>query len=157
MIRGDLAPAMRWKVLAVAGAFAAAGCLALWLGLSGVMPFFRSLSDGARLVSFRPSDLIPLPIAISMFAFAAMCLMPVPQERTRDRRQREAAAKTWRAATIMLGVAAAGLVMAMAASPIGRTVVSSMVAERGYMLCPEPQDYERRPPLRWHLPEGRCP
>ena len=121
------------------------------------MPFFRSLSDGARLVSFRPSDLIPLPIAISMFAFAAMCLMPVPQERTRDRRQREAAAKTWRAATIMLGVAAAGLVMAMAASPIGRTVVSSMVAERGYMLCPEPQDYERRPPLRWHLPEGRCP
>ncbi len=148
---------MRWKVLAVAAAFGAAGCFALWLGLSGVLPFFQSLDDGARLVAFRPSDLIPLPIAISMFAFAAMCLIPVPQEQTRDRRQRQAAAQTWRAATILLGVAAVGIVMAVAASPIGRTVISSIAAERGYMLCPEPQEYERRPPLRWHLPGGQCP
>ncbi len=156
MIRDDLDPGMRWKVLAVASGFIAAGCFALWLGLSGLMPFFRSLDDGARLVAFRPSDLIPLPLAISMFAFAAMCLIPVPQE-TRDRRQRQAAAKTWRGATILLGVAAVGIVMAVAASPIGRTVISSMVSERGYMPCPEPQEYERRPPLRWHLPGGQCP
>ncbi len=157
MIRKDLAPAMRWKVLAVGGIFTAAGCFALWLGLSGIMPFFRSMEDGARLVSFRPSDLIPLPLAISMFAFAIMCLIPVPEERARDRQRQQAVAKTWRAATVLLGIAAAGIVMAVAASPIGRTIVSSMVTERGYMPCPEPQEYERRPPLRWHLPGGRCP
>jgi len=85
MIRDDLPPAMRRKILRVAGAFAMAGCAALWLGSSGMMPFLRSLNNGARLVSFRPSDLIPLPLAISMFAFAAMCLIPVPEERARDR------------------------------------------------------------------------
>jgi len=108
-------------------------------------------------VSFRPSDLIPLPLAISMFAFAAMCLIPAPPEKPRDRRQRQAAARTWRAATVLPGVAAAGIVMAVAAAPIGRTIFSSMVTERGYMPCLEPQEYERRPPLRWHLPGGRCP
>ena len=92
-----------------------------------------------------------------MFAFAAMCLIPAPPEKPRDRRQRQAAARTWRAAAVLPGVAAAGIVMAVAAAPIGRTIFSSMVTERGYMPCPEPQEYERRPPLRWHLPGGRCP
>jgi len=39
MIRDDLPPAMRRKILWIAGAFAMAGCFALWLGLSGMMPF----------------------------------------------------------------------------------------------------------------------
>jgi len=39
MIRDDLHPAMRRKILRVAGAFAMAGCAALWLGSSGMMPF----------------------------------------------------------------------------------------------------------------------
>jgi hypothetical protein len=116
MIRDDLHPAMRRKILRVVGAFAMAGCAALWLGSSGMMPFLRSLNSGARLVSFRPSDLIPLPLAISMFAFAAMCLIPAPPEKPRDRRQRQAAARTWRAAAVLPGVAAAGIVMAVAAA-----------------------------------------
>lgn len=157
MIQRDLAPAMRWKVLLVTIAFTAGGCFALWLGLSGVMPFFRALDGGEPVVSFRPSDLIPLPLAISMFAFAIMCLIPVPPDGLRDRRQRKVAARTWRGATILLGVAAFGAVMAAAASPVGQIVVSSKVADRGYMPCPEAQVYEHRPPLRWHLPGGRCP
>jgi len=39
VIRDGLPPAMRRKILWVAGAFAMAGCFALWLGSSGMMPF----------------------------------------------------------------------------------------------------------------------
>jgi hypothetical protein len=39
MIRDDLPSAMRRKILWVAEAFAMAGCFALWLGSSGMMPF----------------------------------------------------------------------------------------------------------------------
>ncbi len=116
MIRDDLPPAMRWKVLGIALAFAAAGGVALWLGLTGVMPSVRALVRRAPLVAFRPSDLIPLPIALSMFAFAAMCLLPVPRDDPSGPRRRTAASATWRAATVLLAVAAVGLVLAGAAA-----------------------------------------
>jgi hypothetical protein len=157
VIRDDLAPSMRLKVLGVGLAFAAGGLLAFWFGWSGVTPLLRSLDQADPVIAFRPSDLIGFPIAVALFAFAVMCLIRVPQDGAGGHRRRPGDTRTWRAATILLGVAAIGCILAVAIAPIGRAVVSGMVADHGYLPCPEPKQYQRHPPLRWHLPAGECP
>ena len=157
MIRDDLAPPLRRKVIAVMLAFAAGGFLAVWLGLADLLPFVRSVARQVPVVAFRTSGLTALPLSISLFAFAGMCLIPVPRDDRRSREDRGTAAGTWRFATMLLGVAAAGVILSAVIAPVARRVASDALPRRGYVPCPDGTTDERRPPLRWRVPTGHCP
>jgi hypothetical protein len=148
----------RAKSLLVVIAFPLCGAAALWLSLSGLVPSIRAVVSHAPVVELDPRDAISLPLALTFFAFAAMTLLPAPQiGRSHARRKGNKPGQSeqkW--LMIWLGVAMAGVLLAVMAVPITEVAAMEIMSKQHYVACPA-SPFIRHAKMRWALPKAHCP
>jgi hypothetical protein len=137
--------------------FTAAGVFTAWAGLSGLVPALREIASGAPDVSYRPRDMLVLPLALSCFALAVNTAIVAATLRP-DGRPAPPTGRAGRWIVIMVGVALAGAALSFVASPLISAVLADALARRGYQRCPAPFALRNPPPPHWVLPAagGRC-
>lgn len=138
--------------------FLSFGLLSLWLGLIGVVPTARAIAARAPIVSFRPRDVIPLPLALPGFALAVNALIMGATYRADGRPSNPGG----RSAKWIIAIAGIGLMggaaLSIVAAPIAELAVANVLAHRGYRHCPAPLVLAHPPPMRWARPDAfaRC-
>lgn len=145
-----------WKLrlqfaLAILG-LVGAGCIAVGIGLSTLLPSLRGSAVRAPMVEFRPLYVTALPLAVSFFAFTVLALLPKSKSGPRRARTKRGSVS---AVNFVFGVMVCGALLSTVAAPIGRWAMSDVMAARGYTACP-PSEEQRRPPMRWVRPGVRC-
>ena len=133
-------------------AFAVPAIALAWLALASLIPTLRAIAARAPLIEFSPGDMIGLPLALSFLALAAMTLLPYSLPG--PRRSKAAPARSNRAATVCIAVAALGALATPVAPAVSRALIESTV-EPAYRVCPA-DAAPRHAPMRWTLPPARC-